>query len=252
MLTEMRQWVQANGGPLAIVVVGLTLVSINRYLGAVVAIGGAAWFVVTHPRFRRHPRVLEKWDYSKIEAALRDAPPRSRIRVLETWLPHVETLAPRLIDKNKDFSLQVLLMNPGQPDADGDLLSSRVEHRDDFDRREASHSITEAVNILVKRRKTVQAQTDSTVDAKIRLYTFLPFGPFYDIGGRLFVGIYPAHTASEDGPMFMVSPPTGQPGAPHADDNRLWSLLDRHFQTGWEGAKEVLDCDPSTATPVLR
>jgi hypothetical protein len=248
----MRQWVQANGGPLAIVVVGLTLVSINRYLGGLVAIAGATWFVVTHPRFHRHPRVLEKWDYSKIEAALREAPPRSRIRVLETWLPHVETLAPRLIDKDKDFSLQVLLMNPGQPGASGDLLSSRVEHRDDFDRREASHSIAEAINILVKRRKTVQARTESTVDVKIRLYTFLPFGPFYDIGGRLFVGIYPSHTASEDGPMLMVSRPSGQSTDLHPEDSRLWSLLDRHFQAGWEGGEEVLDCDPATATPVLR
>jgi hypothetical protein len=234
------------------VVVGLTLVGINRYLGALVATAGAAWFIVTHPAFHRRPRVLEKWDYSKIEAALRDAPPRSRVRVLETWLPHVETLAPRLIDKDKDFSLQVLLMNPGSPDSDGDLLASRVEHRDDFDRREASNSVIEAINILVKRRKTVQAQTDSTVDAKIRLYTFLPFGPFYDIGGRLFVGIYPAHTASEDGPMFIVSRPAGQSGDSRSGDNRFWNLLDRHFQAGWEGAEEVLDCDPNTAAPVLR
>jgi hypothetical protein len=248
----VRQWVQANGGPLAIVVVGLSLVGLNPYVGGLVAAAGAVWFVVTHPRLRRHPHVLEKWDYAKIEAALRDAPPRSRVRVLETWLPHIETLAPKLIDKEKDFSLQVLLMDPGSPDADGDLLTSRVEHRDDFNRREARHNIIEAINILLRRQKAVETQSDSVVDAKIRVYTFLPFGPFYDIGGRLFVGIYPAQVASEHGPMFIVDRPARHSTDPNSVGDSFWNLLDNHFQAGWKDAKEVLDCDPNSSTPILR
>jgi hypothetical protein len=248
----VRLWVQANGGPLAIVVVGLSLLGVNRYVGGLVAAIGVIWFAVTHPAFHRQPRVLEKWDYAKIEDALRDAPPRSRVRVLETWLPHIETLAPKLIDKGKDFSLQVLLMNPGDPDCDGDLLTSRVEHRDDFDRREARHNIIEAINILLKRRKTVEAQSDSVVDAKIRVYTFLPFGPFYDIGGRLFVGLYPAQAASEHGPMLIIDRPTGSSADSGGKHDGIWDLLDSHFQAGWKDAKEVLDCDPTTAAPILR
>jgi hypothetical protein len=248
----MNAWLKANGGPLAIVVVGLSLIGVNQYLGGLVALAGAVLFTATHPMFHRKLRTLPKWDYSPIEAALRDAPPRSHIRILETWLPHVETLAPRLIDKDKDFCLQVLLIDPGSPVASGDLLEARVEHRDDFDRPEAWHNVLEAINVLLKRRKAVEVQSERTVDMKVRLYTFLPFGPLYDIGGRMFVGLYPAHAASEDAPMLIVDPPAKSSNDLSIRGEGVWSLLDHHFKAGWKDAREVSDCDLVSDPPVLQ
>jgi hypothetical protein len=248
----MNGWLKANGGPLAIVVVGLSLIGVNHYLGGLVALAGAVLFTATHPMFHRKLRTLPKWDYSQIETALREAPPRSHIRILETWLPHVETLAPKLIDKDKDFCLQVLLMDPGSPDATGDLLAARVEHRDDFDRPEARHNVLEALNVLLKRQKAVEVQSERTVDMKVRLYTFLPFGPLYDIGGRMFVGLYPAHVASEDAPMLIVDRPAKPPDDPSLTSEGVWSLLDHHFKVGWKDARDVWDCDLVSDPPVLQ
>jgi hypothetical protein len=222
---------------------------VSVYLGGGIAAVGVILFVATHPLLHRNTRLLEAWDYTQIEAALRDAPPRSRIRILETWLPHVETLAPKLIDKDKDFSLQVLLMSPGLSMDAPDLLASRVEHRNDFNRPEARRNIMETINVLRKRQKKVEEESDRVVDLQVRTYTFLPFGPFYDIGGRMFAGLYPAHTASEDGPMFIVDRSTQD--SVSSDSKGFWSLLDNHFQAGWKDAKSIVDSDLVTDPPIV-
>jgi hypothetical protein len=237
------QWLKANGGPLAIVVVGLALIGLSPYLGGPIAAFGAALFVVTHPRLHRHYRVLPEWDDAKVRDALREAAPGSHIRILETWLPHHETLARLLIDKDKDFVLQVLLMNPGPREPDGDLLGARMQHRtEDFDRAGARRHVLDTIETLLNKKKAVEDQSDRVVNLKIRVYTFLPFGPLYDIGGRLFVGLYPAHCASEYGPMLLIEE--------RASD--LWSLFDTHFKAGWGGAREVVECDAGAGTFALR
>ncbi|MGA9313403.1 MAG: hypothetical protein WBV77_02110 [Solirubrobacteraceae bacterium] len=232
---------------MAIVVVGLSLVGLNAYLGGGIVVVGAISFAATHPRLRRRTRLAEAWDYACIEAALRDAPPRSRIRILETWLPHVETLAPKLIDKDKDFTLQILLMHPGAPVASHDLLAARVEHRNDFNRSEARHNIIATINVLLNRQRQVEGEVDRTVGLQIRVYTFLPFGPFYDVGGHMVAGLYPSHTASESGPMFIVAPP-GEGSRVEAGprEKSTWHLLDTHFQVGWSEATSISDLNLTT------
>ena len=184
-------------------------------------------------------RLLDRWDDSRVEAALRQAEPGTRIRILETWLPGIETLAPKLIDKEKRFKLQVLLMSPGPrvaSDGSIDLLNARIQHREDVDRAPARHEIIKTISVLRSRNKEV----GSASELEIKVYTFLPFGPLYEIGDRLFAGVYPVDRPSERGPMLLID------RAPRRPPTEMWSLFDTQFNTGWNAAKTVTGCDLST------
>lgn len=48
----MREWAKANGGPIGLLVIGVLAAFPNRYLGIVLIIGGAIWYLLTHDKVR--------------------------------------------------------------------------------------------------------------------------------------------------------------------------------------------------------
>jgi hypothetical protein len=238
--------------------IGLLLLAVSGVLFAVglpiegaVAAGAALIFAALGAlrRVPRECRLLPQWDQQVITDAFRTAPAHSRVRILETWIPEVETLRGRLIDTladdGKHFSLQVLLMNPGPPvePKNGDLLGCRVLLRQET-RAQARRLIIESVRELFDRKHAAEAawareapHHQRSVDLSIRVYNFLPFGPIYEINDRLYVGLYPNYEASEEGPMLVVEKSAA-----------LWKVLESHFDAGWDSSRDVLAYDEQNDT----
>ena len=109
----MREWVKANGGPLAVVVLGIALTAQSCYVGITMAVIGAVWYVASRrPVARRLPRV--KMQRRSGAWSLEVRPPASRDKALKA-----------LRERRKH--LLALLDGPAAREWDSEALRHSVE-----------------------------------------------------------------------------------------------------------------------------
>ncbi|MGB2698684.1 MAG: hypothetical protein WBD28_12620 [Candidatus Zixiibacteriota bacterium] len=183
-------------------------------------------------------KIISEWDNNLLERTLKFAPQKSKIRILQTWFPDYQRLCPflerLLIDNGKQFSFEILLMDPGEADSNDDLLAARILHRLE-DRRHAREQIHATIKRLLGMKQRVddnwgKRYKGTKLDIDIRLYKFMPFGPIYQIGEKcLFVGFYPNYDSSVIAPMLVIR-----------DANlKIWIRFEDNFKTGWKYAMKV-------------
>jgi hypothetical protein len=187
---------------------------------------------------RRPSEVLPHWDDGRVFECLRKAPEDAQVRILQTWIPEKEQLCHRLedliLEHGKRFSLQIMLMHPGAPRPAGDdLLDARMWHRDETRDYARSQIIDTAERFLSLQDKVDRglAQQSARLNLSVRLYRFMPFGPLYQIGDRLFVGHYHPTRSSATAPMLEIRGGSGP----------VWRAFQSAFTEVWEEAEEVVD-----------
>lgn len=238
---------------LAIMAIGAGMFQITREFpwervfavsSAFVFCGGLLLFFSGCFEVYRTCRMIAKWDNGLIEKALKLAPADSKIRILQTWVPHyerfwhdVETV---LREKGKEFHFEILLMDMGEDDSPcGDLLDARILLRVQS-RRQARACIEGNVIHLMRMKRNVdtiwrEKHPGRQLDLKIRFYSFMPFGPLFQIGNSyLFVGFYLNQESSECAPMLVLRDP----------ESPIWKIFEEDFKHGWERrARDVCFAD---------
>ena len=201
---------------------------------AFVFCGGLLLFFSGCFEIYRSCRMVEKWNNNLIEKAFESAPPNSKIRILQTWVPAYERFWPfvegLLKEKRKEFHFEILLINMGESDSPcGDLLDARILLRKQS-RRQARASIEGNVVYLMNMKRDVdriwrEKHPGRQLDLKIRFYRFMPFGPIFQIGNSyLFVGFYLNQESSECAPMLVLRDPKSP----------IWRIFEQDFMHGWE------------------
>ena len=175
----------------------------------------------------------QRWDTEKIYKALDRGPHDAVLRILQTWFPEENFVAHlrAMYLAGKHFDLRVMLMDPGEDGVPSSLLASRVELRD-LSPSMAAEEVRSAMLALIRLKETVDRhradhhqRRRNTVDLEIRAYTFMPFGPIYQIADDvMFVGLYLNQTTSAEAPMIEIRNTPGNP---------LWRLFEHHFDEGW-------------------
>jgi hypothetical protein len=185
--------------------------------------------------FPRYKLIL-KWDDNLIKKALLSAPPRAKVRILQTWLPDKEIFCPFLQDilkdEGKQFDLDILLMDSGEKTYD--ILKARVELR-----AETYADGKNYIRSTIERFKKLKDEVDRAWEKKhmgaklnlnIRRYKFLPFGPMYQINeSHFFIGFYLNYESSVHAPMLVIC----------SKKSRLWKVFDDHFNKGWKNSWEI-------------
>lgn len=180
-------------------------------------------------------KLMPKWDDKSIRRALMSAPPASKIRILQTWLPDKEDFCPfleeLLIDGEKQFKLEVLLINCSESNG---LLDARIKLRSE-NRDMAQQAIKATITRLSQLKQKVDAAwvkkySGAKLNIEIRSYEFMPFGPLYQVGkNKMFLGFYINFESSAHGPMLLIQ----------NSKSRIWKLFEEDFMRGWEDAKKI-------------
>jgi hypothetical protein len=212
------------------------------FIGGMLFVAGLLVVVTGVVSLGRQPVVVHpQWDTQRVVSSLKAAHPDATIRILQTWFPEedfFDSLRDRFVKDKKRFGLRVLLLdaeiNPARTD---DLLEKRVLLRGDFSRDKAIEEILTTIARLVHLKKTVDEQWRReatpgvrvhTLDLEIRRFSFLPFGPIYQIGADvMYVGFYLSYTTSLYAPMLEVR---------NTGDNELWEKFQQQLDRGWANA----------------
>lgn len=185
-------------------------------------------------------KVFEVWKDSchQLYEALEKAPEDATIKIIQTWFPDAEdfiiNLKKLLIEKNKRFKLEILLMNDKECDNKNhfNILDARILLR--FESRKlAIGKIEETIEQLKKLKELVDEKwktNDNNLSLEIRQYDFLPFGPFYQVGDEvIFIGFYLNHSSSIHAPMLKI----------HKTAREAWNKFTEHFDIGWKDSSVV-------------
>lgn len=185
--------------------------------------------------YARH-KLISRWDDSLIKKALRAAPPKTKIRILQTWLPDREHFCAFLRDlllfEGKQFKIEILLMTTEKKY--DEILKARIALRGE-DYMAGENNINGTINLLKRLKNEVDKKwkeegIGAQLDLKIRCYHFLPFGSMYQIGeSHFFIGFYINFDSSIYAPMVIIRDPR----------SRIWKLFNEDFDKGWEQSKEV-------------
>ena len=188
------------------------------------------------------PSMFELWQTKEVFEALRGAPPKCTVKILQTWFPDTEDICDELenllIHKGKRFRLKILLMHKGESDPCNDILDARIKHRAE-DRQDAHRNMEDTVARLVKIKKRVDARwknaNSGELKLQIRTYDFLPFGPIYQIGRKaIFAGFYICYASSIRAPMIVTRNPK----------SKIWERFEENFNVGWRGSKRMKIVSP--------
>jgi hypothetical protein len=209
---------------------------------------------VVKVRLTRPVVVHQHWDQSKIYDALKAARPDAVVRILQTWFPEEEMpgyLRKLYLRNGKDFVLQVLLMDPGTDEnIPSDLLVARMALRE-LSPRDGANNVRAAINSLLRMKEAVERwrhqapslRAPHGVNLEIKLYSFMPFGPIYQIDNDvMFVGFYVNYGTSSEGPMLEIR---------NIEGNHLWDDFHLHLEEGWAAAASRPVHPPQQPTAAL-
>lgn len=231
--------------------VGSGAVSISTSLimpGAILFAAGIVITLASVLTLRPRPVIVyDTWDHHRVYRALEKAPEDAVVRIQQTWFPEEDFVAKlqELLLQGKEYDLQVMLMDPGPDDeAPAELVAARVLLRE-LSAERGREEVRSTVASLTKMKDSIDTRRRETaargrrprlVNLEVRLYSFLPFGPIYQIAEDvMFVGIFLDFATSAEGPMIEVR---NTPG------NRLWRILEHHFDQGWASPSSLIVYPP--------
>jgi hypothetical protein len=230
--TPLAAFLLATGSAALAAGQAVGLPPIARVPVALLAYLGAMALFALCLEVKRPASLIARWDSKRVKKALTSAPEDATIRILQTWVPDVEDLTPflegLLIRKGKRFRIEIMLMDPGEleADSDADLLSARTRHRQET-RSSARAEIVRSANHFRQMKEKVDkhwVKENRTLNLSVRWYRFMPFGPIYQVGDRrLFVGFYPPHASSLDAPMLEL----------RSNRSELWESFQAAFIEAW-------------------
>lgn len=195
-------------------------------------------FGIVQP-YRRKCLLFPKWDIKKVNDCIASLRKDEKLRILQTWLPDYELFIPFLQDllirENKQFQIEVLLLDPNIPESDMDLIKSRVIVRYTVNEREEAVShIKKTIQKFINLKKVVDKHwrknnVGHALNIDIRTYRFMPCSPIYQIGDRhMFVGFFLNYKTSAEAPMLEIKD----------KNSRLWDEFAQQWKVGWENSTE--------------
>jgi hypothetical protein len=212
--------------------------------GAILFFAGIVITLASVLTLRPRPVILyDTWDHHRVYRALEKAPDDAVVRIQQTWFPEEDFVAKLqdLLLRGKQYDLQVMLVDPGLDEGSpAELVAARVLLRD-LSAMRGGEEVRSTISSLARMKEAIDAKRRDTairgrrpslVNLEIRLYQFLPFGPIYQVAEDvMFVGIFLNFATSAEGPMIEVR---NTPG------NRLWRILEHHFDQGWASPSSVI------------
>ncbi|HEX6685605.1 MAG TPA: hypothetical protein VF062_22710 [Candidatus Limnocylindrales bacterium] len=198
---------------------------------------------------RRAVIVHDRWNHHRIHRAMERAPSDAVVRIQQTWFPEEDFIMKLqdLLHGEKRFDLRILLLDPAR-DEEGQagLVAARVLLRG-LKVVSAVDEVRTTIAGLIRMKESVDKHhrgrvaaggKPPVVDLEVRLYSFMPFGPIYQIAEDvMFVGLFLNYATSAEGPMLEVRN-TGS-------GNRLWRILEHHFDEGWSAPTSQIVYPPS-------
>jgi hypothetical protein len=177
-------------------------------------------------------QVYPLWREDLIHDALRNAPPTSTIRLLQTSFPNAADLIPLLkellIADRKRFKIHVLLANPFTAPGK-EVIAARMRLRDqgpEHHRLEIEDHIEQLLRMKAEVDKAWEGRDHAKLSLEIRLYDHLPFGPQFHIGKESFIGFFVAKHSSIRAPMLRLRKTHG----------KTWELFRDDFACAWRAA----------------
>jgi hypothetical protein len=152
----------------------------------------------------------------------------------------VDCLEREILHHDKHFDLRILLLDADiGPDETSDLLAARIQLRG-VKRTKAVEEILTCIAQLIDlktkvdeiwQRDAVSGLRPRSLDLQIRRFSFLPFGPIYQIGPDImYVGFFINYATSLNAPMLEVRNTPGNP---------VWRTFERQLNEAWsdQGSK---------------